>query len=149
MNKEIIKDIKKTDFLNRVFGFKSDNEKDFLTMFRSKREIKKYSDIQWLYLSHNKYAKLIGITSSDFIFAIDEDFDKDIFSFSFFDIPFSFFRLSVTEIGKSWVESLSQNDIYRDDLEKYVKWCNENGYKLEKRDVKLLQESILKANKNE
>lgn len=149
MNKEIIKEIKETDFLSRVFEFKSDDEKDFLTMFKSKREMKKYSDIQWLYLSNNKFASLIGITGENFVFAIDEDFDKDIFSFSFFDIPFSFFRLSVTEVGKSWGESLSQNDAYRNDLEKYVEWCNKNGHKLEKREVKLLNDSLILKSKND
>lgn len=149
MNKDIIKKIKEIKFLSRVFAFKSDNKDDFFYMFEDKNDIKKYSSVKWLYLSYNRYAKLIGITDHNFIFSIDDDFEQDILCFSFFDIPFLFFRLSVTEVGKSWVESLSENDVYRYDLEKYVKWCNENGYKLEKRDVKLLQESILKANKNE
>lgn len=83
MNKEIITEIKETDFLSRVFAFKSDDEKDFAVMFKSKKEMKKYSHIKWLYLSDNKYAKLIGIMEEGFIFTIDEDFDKDIFGLSF------------------------------------------------------------------
>lgn len=41
MNKEIIKEIKETDFLSRVFAFKSDDEKDFFYMFEDKNDIKK------------------------------------------------------------------------------------------------------------
>lgn len=37
MNKDIIKEIKETDFLRRVFAFKSDDEKDFSVMFKSKK----------------------------------------------------------------------------------------------------------------
>lgn len=145
MNKDIIKEIKETDFLRRVFAFKSDDEKDFSIMFKSKKEMKKYSHIKWLYLSDNKYAKLIGIMEEGFIFTIDEDFDKDIFGLSFFDIPFDFFRLSVISTGKPELDYLSENNLYRSDLEKYVEWCNKNGYKTEKRNIRLLQESILKS----
>lgn len=145
MNKEIIKEIKEKDFLRRVFAFKSDDEKDFSIMFKNKKEIKKYSHINWLYLSDNKYAKLIGIMEYGFVFSIDEDFDKDVFSCSFFDIPFAFFRLSVITAGKPEVDSLAKNNLYRSDLEKYVEWCNKNGFKVEKRDIKLLQDSMLKS----
>lgn len=134
MNKEIIKEIKEKDFLRRVFAFKSDDEKDFSIMFKNKKEIKKYSHINWLYLSDNKYAKLIGIMEYGFVFSIDEDFD----------IPFAFFRLSVIAAGKPEVDSLAKNNLYRSDLEKYVEWCNKNGFKVEKRDIRLLQDSILK-----
>lgn len=56
MNKEIIKEIKETDFLSRVFAFKSDDEKDFFYMFEDKNDIKKYSSVKWLYSSYNRYA---------------------------------------------------------------------------------------------
>lgn len=135
MDRETIEEIKNTDFLRRVFFFKSNNEKDFSFMFESKREIKKYAHIKWLYLSDNKYAKLIGVMEEGFVFTIDEDFDNDIFSFSFF-------RLSAVDAGKSEVDYLTNNELYRSDLEKYVAWCNTNGYKIEKRDTRLLQESL-------
>lgn len=142
MNRETIEEIKNTDFLKRVFSFKSNDEKDFSVMFKSKREMKKYEHIKWLYLSDNKYAKLIGVMEEGFVFKIDEDFDKDIFSFSFFNIPFDFFRLSAIESGKSEVDYLAKNDLYRSDLGKYIAWCNENGYNIEKRNLTLLQDSI-------
>lgn len=91
MNKEIIKEIKETDFLSRVFAFKSDDEKDFFYMFEDKNDIKKYSSVKWLYSSYNRYAKLIGVTDHNFIFSIDDDFEQDILCVSFFDIPFLFF----------------------------------------------------------
>ena len=144
MNKEIIKEIKEADFLSRVFAFKSDDEKDFFYMFEDKNDIKKYSSVKWLYSSYNRYAKLIGVTDHNFIFSIDDDFEQDILCVSFFDIPFLFFRLSV-EVGKNHITTLAENNQYRADLEKYVEWCNKKGFKIEKRDIRLLQESILKS----
>lgn len=146
MNKAIIKEIKNKDFLKRVFAFKSDEEADLLCMFEN--EMKKYSDIEWLYLSYNKYAKLIGIMKEGFIFKIDEDLDTDIFCISFFDIPFSFFRLSVIEAGLPEIDTLVKNDLYREDLRKYLDWCNINKYNIEERDFKLLKDSIDKLNSN-
>lgn len=70
--------------------------------------------------------------------------NKIYYAFLFSIFLFFFFRLSV-EVGKNHIATLAENNQYRADLEKYLEWCNKKGFKIEKRDIRLLQESILKS----
>lgn len=132
MNKNIIRQIKNTDFLKMAFWFQSDNPTDFNDMFENEDQRKEFSHIDWLYWSDHPYATLIGIMKNGAIFTIDDEFEQDIICSSFFDIPFIFAELSVknsSEPKKSLINDIKYKED-ADDLKQYIQWCIINNYPL-------------------
>lgn len=137
MNKDIIKVIKQNEFLICLFWFISDDENDFNDMFINEEQKNEFSEIEWLYWSEHPYATLIGLMKNDSIFTIDDEFEQNILCSSFFDIPFKFTKIIVETTSFS-LDSLFIDPIYEEnlnDLKKYIKWCEENNFKLRKEDI--------------
>lgn len=137
MYEKIIKEIKETLFLKRIFFFETSDPKDFNCMFINEEQKSEFNHIDWLYMAEHPYATLIGLMKNDSIFTIDDEFEQNILCSSFFDIPFKFTKLIVETTSFS-LDSLFIDPIYEEnlnDLKKYIKWCEENNFKLRKEDI--------------
>lgn len=137
MYEKIIEEIKKTSFLAQIFFFDSSDPKDFDCMFVDEDQKFEFNHIKWLYMADHPYATLIGLMADKKIFVIDDEFEQYVLCNCFFDIPFLLAELSVMnskEPKKTFlIDPLYEKELLN--LKKYIKWCEENNFKLRKEDI--------------
>jgi len=141
MNKNIIDTIQKEEFLKRAFWFQSNDPDDFDDMFENEAQKKQFSHIDWLYWSDHPYATLIGIMENGSIFAIDDEFEQNVLTDYFFNIPFIFTKLIIKDYSNP-KKALLENELYKSnlaDLIKYTKWCKENNIKIDDQYLDILK----------
>ena len=137
MYEKIIKEIKETPFLKRIFFFETSDPKDFNCMFINEEQKSEFNHIDWLYMAEHTYATLIGLMADKKIFVIDDEFEQYVLCNCFFDIPFLLAELSVMnskEPKKAFLTDAFYSDDVKD-LKKYIEWCEENNFKLRKEDM--------------
>ena len=98
-----------------------------------------YTNIKWLFITYQENLTLVGVNIKDeTIWCIDDegDFHQDCDALE--NLPYELIRVECKftndKTSKSYFEKF-KDEGYKETLEKYEQWCNENNIELDKNKI--------------
>lgn len=131
--------IKNDERFSNVFHFYSNEQSDFNDMLPTKKLRKKFSFVNWIYLTTIEQVTFIGLDENYRVFVMDSEGDTFILCNSFFNIPFEIIKDYIRcKNYKSLLYNKNEFKNYLENLKFYASWCENNNIKIDEKYLEIL-----------
>lgn len=138
--KEVMKLIKNDERFSNVFHFYGDDKSHIYDMLPTAKLRKKFSFVNWIYLTTLSQVALIGIIENNKVFTMDNEGDTFILCDSFFEIPFRIISTYLRKDNpKHYLHNNPNNKDYLENLKFYADWCKNNNIHIDEKYLEILK----------